>query len=119
MISFIPHPEICLPEPGFNQPDEIRYKSYNPEIHKAKYRGNYQYFFNKIANGELSSSPDEHGNIPVISAYRQLIRTDLFFLSFFIMENPLMNCPFGVNSCQLIESGPKTMTLDVWARGHL
>jgi len=120
MISFQPHPEICLPEIGKrNQPDEIRYKTYDPAVHKAKYKENYQVLFNKIATGELSSQPDEHGNIPVTSVYRQLIRTDLFFLSFFIMENPLMNCPFGVNSCQLIEDGPKTMTLDVWARGHL
>lgn len=119
MISFTPHPEICLPEPGLNKPDEIRYKLYDPAVHKAKYKFNYQHFFNKIATGELSSQPNEHRVIPVISAYRQLIRTDLFFLSFFIMENPLINCPFGVNSCQLIEDGPKTMTLDVWARGHL
>lgn len=108
MIKFDPHPEICLPR-----------RQYDVNIHKARYKCDYPLLFAHIASGELSSKPNDYGVIPVLSAYRQLIRTDLFFLCYFVMENPLVNCPFGVNMCQMVESEPKSMTLDVWARGHL
>jgi hypothetical protein len=58
------------------------------------------------------------------SVCRGLILNDLFFIIYFVTgetskENQRANHPFIVKMCQEIENGPKTRTLDVWARSHL
>lgn len=100
MIKFTPHPEIAL-----NQ------KEYDPQRHKAWYLYNYDAIFSDIASGKL----------PAVPTYRQLVLTDLFFITHFIMENPLYNCPFGVNACHMVQNNdPMTgYDVEIWARGHL
>lgn len=104
MIKFEPHPEIAIPVKG---------KGYNPsnygEGYRAVYKYDYQAIFSSIVSGRLKPIP----------TYRQLIRDDLFFVTFFVMENPLVNTPFGVRMNQVVQDGPVSDTLDVWARGHL
>ncbi len=50
---------------------------------------------------------------------RELCKEDLWFLLFFILKIPVMNSVFGVNVCKEIREGPKTDTVDIWAREHL
>lgn len=104
MIDFVQHPEIALPLPGTGHDPA----SYGPQ-YKAVYNADYPAIFAAIARGELPSVP----------VYRELVKTDLFFVTFFVMKNPLVNTPFGVSQCQMVANGPDSDTLDVWARNHL
>jgi hypothetical protein len=97
LIKFSPHPDIGIPKRG-----------YDPKIHKAVYRYDYERIFSDIASGKL----DQRGT------YRQLILTDLFFMIYFVMGIEKSNHPFVVNRCKDIENGVKSDTLDIWARFH-
>ena len=98
MIDFLPHPKIAPCESKFD-----------PAIHDTHYKYNYEAIFRDIAQGKVDQR----------AAFRSIIRDDLFFVAYFVMENPLVNKPFGVKMCRMVEEGPQTKTLDVWARGHL
>lgn len=98
MIEFTPHPRIALRESLFD-----------PAVHDTFYKYDYEAVFRDIAAGVVDQK----------AALRSLIQRDLFFVAFFVMENPLVNHPFGVKMCRMVEDGPDTKTLDVWARGHL
>jgi len=98
LIDFTPHPKIAINDAQFD-----------PAVHEATYKFDYEAIFRDIANGSVDQR----------AAFRSLILNDLFFVAFFVMENPLVNHPFGVKVCKMVEDGPKTKTLDVWARGHL
>lgn len=50
--------------------------------------------------------------------YRKLILDDLFFIVLFVMEIEKANHPFVVDRCYDVQTGPRTNTLDVWARFH-
>ena len=59
------------------------------------------------------------------SAYRELIKNDLWFIVFFVMGldgekegDPGANHSFVIDACREVEEGPKTKTLDLWAREH-
>ncbi len=52
------------------------------------------------------------------SIYRYLILNDLFFIVYFVVGIESANKPFVVGRCLEQETGPKTKTLDVWARYH-
>lgn len=97
MIDFHPHPEIALTR-----------ESFDPERHKAVYRANYEQIFTDISKGL----------IPEVKTLRHMILNDLFFIVYFVCENPLANHPFVVKMCTMVEEGPQSGTLDVWARGH-
>jgi hypothetical protein len=97
MVEFIPHPEIALTNAEFDS-----------DRHKAKYLYNYPEIFRKIANGEI----DKKG------AYRSLILNDLFFIVLFVMGIEKANHPFVVNMCRTVQEGPRSNTLDIWARAH-
>lgn len=77
----------------------------NPE---CKYKFDYESIFRDIASGIL----------PDVPTFRTLIQTDLWFVVYFVMEIPSANHPFVVDACREVEDGPKTMTLDIWAREH-
>jgi hypothetical protein len=73
------------------------------------------------------SKPNEKGDPKVIEAstLRALILDDLWFVVYFVMRpwadeagKNKTNHPFVVNACREVEDGPKSMTLDVWAREH-
>lgn len=52
---------------------------------------------------------------------RWYFRNDLFFLVYYGLGREDINNydkPFIVLSCQMVEDGPNTDTLDLWARGH-
>ena len=110
MAEFIQHPEIALPEKG-NGHDPANYG----EQFKAVYKYDYPAIFREIANGTL----------PKVGTYRQLIKDDLFFIVFFVQGVPVVNCPFGVESCHTIEGDSldgglsRTQRVDIWAREHL
>jgi hypothetical protein len=72
------------------------------------YKYDYEAIFVDIANGIL----------PPIPTYRSLILNDLFFIVLFVMRIPGANHPFVVDACREVEYGPKSNTLDVWAREH-
>ncbi|MFA5340556.1 MAG: hypothetical protein WC332_02150 [Clostridia bacterium] len=100
MIDFKPNPEIAMNR-----------KEFNPDVHKAIYRSDYAGIFSEIAAGRLEAK----------SAYRWLCLNDLFFITYFVMENPIMNCPFGVQACDMVQDNdPYTgYDVEIWARGHL
>ena len=56
---------------------------------------------------------------------RYFILNDLWFVLYFVMKKENLdiglttNHPFPIKICRMIEDGPATDTLDVWARGHL
>src|SRR4030065_1609502 len=52
--------------------------------------------------------------------WRQVILNDLWFIMYFILGIPdsICNTPFVLKQCRVVEDGPVTDTLDVWARGH-
>lgn len=100
MIKFSPHHEIALTDASFDK-----------RKHKAVYKANYLQIFEDIASGKLDAN----------STYRALCLQDLFFICYFVMENPLYNCPFGVRACQMVQNNDPSTGYDVeiWARGHL
>lgn len=51
-------------------------------------------------------------------ALRSLFNKDLWALLFFGLRIEHANHPFWVQSCREVETGPKTNTIDIWARGH-
>lgn len=82
--------------------------NYFEPIPGVLYSHDYVRIFRDIANGEI----DE------VSAFRQLILNDLWFIVFFVMGVPTANHPFVVTACREVETGPKDYTLDLWAREH-
>ena len=74
----------------------------------VNYRTDYVDMARKVHTGEY--------NMLLIS--RQIILSDLFFIVYFVMGIKAANHPFVVESCREVEKGPKTLTLDVWAREH-
>jgi len=74
----------------------------------CNYKYDYEAIFRDIATGVL---PDKE-------TYRTLVLNDLWFIVYFIMEIPIANHPFVVQQCREVEDGPKSHTLDVWAREH-
>lgn len=88
---------MIIPLPDFSR---------NPAV--EKYRYDYEKIFNAVDSGERGWQ----------RTYRFFIETDLFFVLYFVMGIKGANHPFVVKMCRIVEEGPKTGTLDVWARGH-
>ncbi len=101
MRNFEPHPEIALGQSKFN-----------PEIHKAYYLYDYISIMRDIQKGEKQDIP----------TYRFLMLNDLWFVLYFVIGTPdsvKPNDPFIVSRCKDIQTGPRSHTLDIWARGHM
>jgi intein/homing endonuclease len=49
---------------------------------------------------------------------RELVLSDLFFVVNFILRIPRANHLFVVDACRDVQEGPRSHTLDVWAREH-
>lgn len=77
----------------------------------CNYKHDYDRFFDDWANGVLSTEEAR-------SYCRYLILNDLFFIVCFVMQIEKANHPFVVNQCRMVEDGPRSNTLDVWARFH-
>lgn len=81
---------------------------------------NYRYDYVKLA-ALIKNTLDKdevNGDARVIALFRKVILSDLFFILYFVMGIEKANKAFVVDSCREVEDGPKTMTLDVWAREH-
>ena len=74
----------------------------------CNYKYDYEAIFRDIAEGVV----DE------VAMLRELILNDLWFIVYFVMEIPPANAPFVVEACKIVEDGPQTKTLDIWAREH-
>lgn len=61
---------------------------------------------------------DKLDSTKAIERIRELILDDLFFIVFFVLRIPNANAPFVVDACREMETGPRTRTLDIWARFH-
>lgn len=81
-----------------------------------KYRWAYDKWFDKILAGPPADYP-KHGNWE-LSNYAYLIKTDIWFIVYFVLRIGCANCKFWVDACKDLEFGPKSHTLDLWAREH-
>jgi len=97
MIRFEQHPDIAMNKAEFD-----------PAVHKAVYMHDYKRIFSLIANKYR----------PEREMFRSLVLDDLFFIVMFVMGIEKANHPFVVQAAQDLQLGPKTGTLDIWAREH-
>lgn len=74
----------------------------------CEYRYDYAAIFRDMAEKRL----------PEVETIRSLIETDLWFFLYFVMRVGPANHPFVVKACRDVEDGPKSKTLDLWAREH-
>jgi hypothetical protein len=82
-------------------------KDFNPLEHEAIYHFDYYMVAENVAT---DSWPFE--------CYRDVILEDLWFIVYFVMGIQSANHPFVVKACQEVKLGPRTKTLDIWARYH-
>lgn len=101
-ITFIPHDQIA-PSPSVFK--------LNPGEYLTHYKYDYDAFFRDVATGVIDYETSR-------AYYRKFILEDLFFIVAFVMQIERANHPFVVKMCAAVENGPRTNTLDVWARGH-
>lgn len=75
---------------------------------KAMYHIDYLAGFAKVASGEWGER----------DFLRSVFATDLWFLLRYGFEIEKADHPFVVRMCKAVQSGPRTDTLDIWARFH-
>ena len=97
MIKFERHPDIAFNAAEFNKGG-----------FKTIYTHDYSALFKGIATGALNER----------EVLRSLFANDLWFLVCHGLGVKKANHPFVVNMARMLEAGPKTMTLDIWARVH-
>ena len=102
MIQFVPHPDIAPCKSKFDL-----------AVHKTFYAFDYVRIFQDIAR-KPKAKREEFAK----AVFKSLILEDLFFIVYFVCENPLANHPFVVGQCEMVAKGQQSGTLDVWARGH-
>lgn len=81
------------------------------------YRYNYSEIFGKLSRLKNNAS----GRRKKMAVYRQLCRTDLFFLAYFGLGLHFIHSNYNVakwyvDRCNEIDDGPDTNTLDLWFR---
>ena len=74
----------------------------------VKYLWNYTKIAEDVASGKING----------FDYYRTLCQDDLWFLMFFGLKVEKANHPFVVEACYEVQNGPKSHTVDLWARGH-
>lgn len=113
MIKFTPHPLIA-PSTTAYAAELSRFggSANHPDFpFQAHYKYDYDKFFRNVASGVISEELAP-------AYYRKFILSDLFFIVCFVMGIEKANHPFVVKMCKELENGPRSNTLDVWARGH-
>jgi len=83
----------------------------------VRYKSDYVGIVQAIEK-ERAENGDEYAEGVARHLFRGLFLSDLFFILYFVCGNTVANHPFVVQRCRDVESGPKDMTLDVWAREH-
>lgn len=91
--------------------DKVEFKP----LEGVKYKYRYLDVFKAIANYE--GSPEEKFAFER-TQWRYLIKNDLWFIINFILKIPNANHKFVIDNCWEVETGPKSNTLDIWAREH-
>lgn len=102
VITFVPHPQIA-----------VRKSLFDPAIHLTWYRYDYEKIFADIARQPAATKESFAKSI-----LRKLVLNDLFFILLFIQGIEKANHPFVVGQCHMVQDGPQSDTLDVWARFH-
>jgi hypothetical protein len=97
VIKFERHPEIALTA-----------EEWGTGAFKAYYSKDYDAIFRDVATGVLKER----------DVLRSLFANDLWFLIRYGFGIEKAHHPFVVEMCRMVEEGPKSMTLDVWAREH-
>lgn len=102
IANFQPHPDIAPCKSAFI-----------PGVHKTWYKFDYLRIFKDC----------QAGVIPTRDTFHKLIKEDLFFLVYFVAgwesdTGSTGNKPFVVERCRMVEEGPQTATVDIWAREH-
>lgn len=88
----------------------------HPDIQfKTKYGYKYNYY--KLAARAYEYQKNNQ-YAEMYALYRKIILDDLWFIIYFILGVPVANHPFIVQGARMVEDGPATNTLDLWARGH-
>lgn len=77
-------------------------------IADCSYRYDYANIFKDIVLGKLDK----------VKTFRYLIKTDRFFIVYFVMGISKANHPFVVKVCRMVEEGSDSGTVDIWAREH-
>jgi hypothetical protein len=75
---------------------------------RTYYSNEYDRIFADVASGRLGER----------DVLRSLFANDLWFFLMYGMGVSVANQPFVVDACRMVETGPDTDTLDVWAREH-
>lgn len=89
------------------QPIEINRAKFTP-LPGVRYKHDYVRIAQDIARGKLPSR----------ETLRTLVLEDLWFVVYFVLKVGVANHPFWVSACREVEEGPKSKTLDLWAREH-
>jgi hypothetical protein len=97
MIRFERHPEIAL-----------NLEEYREGGYRTWYRRDYGRLFADVARGVLKER----------DVLRALFANDLWFLVVYGFGVEKAHHPFVVEMARMFETGPKTGTLDIWAREH-
>ena len=91
----------------------------------VEYKYDYEKMLDDARAGVMRGGEKGDPKALELSTLRALILDDLWFVVYFVMRpwaddlgKSKTNHPFVVSACREIEVGPKSMTLDVWAREH-
>lgn len=77
---------------------------------KCDYKHDYVAIYNRVQKRNSLSYKK--------AMYRELVKTDLFFIVYFVLGVSIANHPFVVQACKEVETAPVTNVLFVWARYH-
>lgn len=80
------------------------------------YQRNYIQFAQDIEDGKLVT--DSGKVLSAQEAYRWLFSVDLWALLYFGLQTEPANHPFWIKAAWEVQTGPKTDTIDLWAREH-
>lgn len=88
------------------------------KVKDFKYRTQPYKIVDKIAN-----PPKDWKTGPGLAPYdlsllRDVLRKDLWLIVYFVLKVPIANHPFVIQACYDVMDGPKSHTIDLWAREH-
>src|SRR3972149_5410434 len=129
-VKFTPHPQIASCKSVYDaallelrktlglshklQGADIHTLAKHPDFpYRTWYRYRYEDIFRDIAGGE-----DHDREARAKGAQRMLITNDIFYILIWVMGIEKANHPFVVTQCRMLQDGPQSDTLDVWARFH-
>lgn len=96
---------------GLDFPIEINGMKFKKNPY-APYKHDYVRIWESIQENRINN-PNYEWNL-----YRELFLNDLWFVVFFALKVPIANNPFVVRMCNMVQDGPTTNTMDIWAREH-